>query len=78
MTKHAGKTHVKVLLEGNEGMLKLEIRDLGTGFDTDDETRRGLGLISMKERARIVGGTIQFRSALGEGTIVTLWVPIHA
>ena len=80
VSKHAGRTHVKVLLEGLDDRLRLEVRDLGTGFDTDAEMpRRGLGLISMKERARIAGGSIGIRSALGEGTTVTLRVPFsHA
>ena len=77
VSKHAGKTHVKVMLEGVDGLLRLEVRDLGAGFDPEDEApRRGLGLISMKERARIAGGSLTVTSALGEGTIVSLKVPI--
>jgi two-component system CheB/CheR fusion protein len=65
VSKHAGKTHVKVMLEGVDGMLRLEVRDLGAGFDPEDEApRRGLGLISMKERARIAGGSLTVTSAL--------------
>ncbi|MGI4830541.1 MAG: CheR family methyltransferase [Janthinobacterium lividum] len=77
VSKHAGKTHVKIMLEGIDGLLRLEIRDLGTGFDPEDEApRRGLGLISMKERARIAGGSLRITSALGEGTTVLLKVPV--
>lgn len=77
VSKHAGKTHVKLMLEGIDGLLRLEVRDLGTGFDLEDEApRRGLGLISMKERARIAGGSLTIASSLGEGTTVSLKVPI--
>jgi two-component system CheB/CheR fusion protein len=78
VSKHAGKTHVKIMLEGVGPWLQLEVRDLGTGFDTEgDMPRRGLGLVSMKERARIVGGSLVVKSALGEGTTVSLKVPLH-
>ena len=77
VSKHAGKTHVKLMLEGVDDLLRLEVRDLGAGFDPQDEApRRGLGLISMKERARIAGGTLSIASALGEGTTVSLKVPL--
>lgn len=79
VSKHAGKTHVKIMLERVDSVLRLEIRDLGVGFDADDEApRRGLGLISMKERARIAGGSLTITSSLGEGTSVSLKVPIES
>jgi two-component system CheB/CheR fusion protein len=78
VSKHAGKTHVKIMLEGVDDLLRLEVRDLGVGFDTSEEQiRRGLGLVSMKERARIAGGSLQLTSALGEGTTVALNVPLN-
>jgi two-component system CheB/CheR fusion protein len=78
VSKHAGKTHVKVMLEGNGPWLQLTVKDLGTGFDLDAEMpRRGLGLVSMKERARIVGGNLQVRSSLGVGTTIVLQVPLE-
>ena len=77
VVKHAGKTHVKVMLEGRENGLHLEILDLGQGFDLDTEYPRvGLGLISMKERARLAGGELTITSALGRGTTVCVDVPL--
>ncbi len=77
VAKHAGKTHVKVVLEGRDNSLHLDIRDFGTGFDQDaDLPRKGLGLISMKERARAAGGHLSVTSNLGEGTTVSVDVPI--
>ena len=68
---------MKLMLEGVDDLLRLEVRDLGAGFDPQDEApRRGLGLISMKERARIAGGTLSIASALGEGTTISLKVPL--
>ena len=77
VAKHAGKTHVKVTLEGVDGRLRLEIADLGEGFDPED-TRGGLGLIGMVERARLIGGTFGLQSALGRGTTVTVEAPFPA
>jgi two-component system, chemotaxis family, CheB/CheR fusion protein len=78
VAKHAGKTHVKVVLAGNDGRLELRVMDLGVGFDQDDEaSARGLGMISMQERARLAGGTICVDSELGKGTTVLVDIPLQ-
>jgi two-component system, chemotaxis family, CheB/CheR fusion protein len=77
ISKHAGRTHAKVTLEGSDSRLRLEVADFGEGFDIQ-ERRGGLGLISMEERARLVGGTFAVQSALGKGTTVTVEVPLPA
>ena len=77
VAKHAGKTHVKVILAGREAWLRLEVRDFGMGFDQEEAAVcGGLGLISMKERARIAGGTFELRSELGQGTSLAIEVPL--
>ena len=77
IAKHAGKTHVKVVLCGEEDRLQLKVMDFGIGFDQEAETgTHGLGMISMKERARLAGGTLKVSSQLGEGTTVTVDVPV--
>ncbi len=77
VAKHAGRTHAKITLEGTETSVRLEVADLGEGFDPQ-EGRGGLGLISMEERARLVHGTFVIASALGKGTIVSVDVPLPA
>jgi signal transduction histidine kinase len=53
----------------------LQVQDSGKGFDT--RTRRdGLGLISMEERARMMQGVLQIESEAGEGTRLTVHVPL--
>ena len=82
VAKHAGITHVKVILERNGDNLHLEVKDLGFGFDTeskiDSDAATGLGMITMKERARLAHGTLVVESALGEGTTVTADIPFEA
>ena len=49
------------------------------GFDPEADPRRQvLGMISMQERARLVGGTLTVQSALGKGTTVTATVPLKS
>ncbi|MBB6143083.1 two-component system CheB/CheR fusion protein [Silvibacterium bohemicum] len=79
VSKHAGGTHVKVELNQVDGTLRLQVRDFGIGFDQDSEfPSRGLGLISMEERARIAGGTFSIASALGDGTKIAVEIPLEA
>lgn len=76
VAKHAGKTHVKVVLCGEGDRLQLKVVDFGIGFDQEAESSHpGLGMISMQERARLAGGTLKVTSQLGEGTTVTVDVP---
>jgi two-component system CheB/CheR fusion protein len=75
IAKHAGHTHVKIVLAAKEGGLELQISDAGRGFDTHAR-RAGLGLISMQERARLIGGSFKIHSAPMEGTKLTVFVPM--
>jgi two-component system CheB/CheR fusion protein len=78
VSKHAGKTHVKVVLAGNDSTLQLRVMDFGLGFDQEmDGPARGLGMISMQERARLAGGALEVWSSLGQGTTVTATVPLN-
>jgi signal transduction histidine kinase len=74
VAKHAGKTHVKVTLKGTSTSIQLQVVDSGDGFDMEAR-RPGLGLISMEERARMIGATFHVQSELGEGTRITVDVP---
>jgi two-component system CheB/CheR fusion protein len=76
IAKHAGHTHVKVMLDTVGRDLRLTVRDSGEGFDPNEIQERGLGLISMQERARPVGGELTIESELGEGTTVKVVVPL--
>jgi PAS domain S-box-containing protein len=63
------------LRQMGDGLL-LAVSDSGVGFDLDSPGRkRSLGLASMRERIRLVNGTLDIESAPGHGTTVVAWVP---
>jgi signal transduction histidine kinase len=75
--RHAAATRVTVKLDGRGDTLRIEVADDGIGFDPGDPELRSrhLGLTSMEERARELGGTLTLSSAPGTGTKVRLEVP---
>ena len=77
--KHSGVRHFKVELCGTEGEIQLTVSDLGVGFDPQDAIhRRGLGLISMRERMQLVSGEISIKSQPGGGTTIHARVPFNS
>jgi signal transduction histidine kinase len=74
--KHSGGREIVVSLFLSNGEIKLSISDDGCGFDVIQPGQHsGLGLISMEERARIVGGRFSIDSHMGAGTRVEVVVP---
>ena len=78
VVKHSGASNVTVDLIYLEGEVSLSIADNGAGFDTaHEDSREGIGLISMKERLRVVDGRVRIDSTVGSGTKVVVMVPIE-
>lgn len=74
--RHGDADHVRLLLAAGENQIRLQVRDDGSGFDKDDTAESdGMGVRIMTHRARIVGGTLDVSSTIGEGTIVTCTLP---
>jgi len=74
--KHSGTKDIRVMLEGSNGEILLTIEDDGSGFDPESlNGKGGLGLVSMRERARLVNGVLSIESAEGKGTRIVLTVP---
>lgn len=75
--RHSGAGRLTVRLVSGGGRLALSVTDEGRGFDSGAPAVRSrrLGLTSMEERARALGGTLEIASELGEGTTVRLEVP---
>jgi PAS domain S-box-containing protein len=75
---HAGARAASVILRQLDGGLLLAVRDDGVGFDpASPGTRRRLGLAGMRERVRLVNGTLDIESAPGRGTTIVAWAPVE-
>ena len=77
--KHAAAKSVSVLVHRDQATVRLVIEDDGQGFDvTDALSERQLGLVGMRERANLVGGSMTVESSPGRGTTIGVNVPLRA
>ncbi len=74
VARHSGATQAWVRLRFLEDRLRLEVEDHGKGFNRDQGSP-GIGLVAMRERAELLGGTIDFSQPTAGGTLVRLAVP---
>ena len=81
VAKHADATHVHIELEQARGKWIMTVSDDGVGIDNpriaDSRQRRGLGMVTMRERTQAIGGTFTVRRAPGGGTQIAIEVPSH-
>jgi signal transduction histidine kinase len=76
--RHARARAARVVLRSEADGLTLALRDDGVGFDPAlPRADASIGLASMRERVRLVAGTLDIESAPGEGTTVTAWIPLE-
>jgi PAS domain S-box-containing protein len=75
-TKHSGAGRIDVFLRGAGDRVELTVRDFGAGFDLAAIGGRGLGLTSMQERLKGVGGRMTILSKPGEGSTIHAEVPL--
>jgi PAS domain S-box-containing protein len=76
VVKHSGATRAQVELRGLGTVLELVVADEGRGFVPDASGLSGLGLLSMRERVKLLDGEISIRSAPGRGTHLGVRVPL--
>jgi signal transduction histidine kinase len=78
VAKHAGAMNVFLGLTYHEDHVLLRIEDDGRGFTPQDRhsVQRGLGLVSMGERVRLLEGTLTVTSELGRGTRLSASIPL--
>ena len=80
VAKHAGTDRARVTAERTCHHVRIVVEDEGAGFDPstlEEAADVGLGLLSVRERLEVVGGRLAVRSVPGEGTRVTLEVPLR-
>lgn len=75
--KHADATAVRVLLERLDNGLRVTVIDNGRGFDPTSIEGGGFGMESMRQRAALVGGTIDVDARAQDGTRLALTVPVQ-
>jgi signal transduction histidine kinase len=81
IAKHSSARNAFITLEYTENQLIMRIRDDGKGFDVSkltsvDERGRGSGVFGMKERVKLMGGSCFIQSQVGQGTVVTVRIPL--
>jgi signal transduction histidine kinase len=76
VARHSGAKHAWVRLRIAAGLLELDVEDHGGGMNAAIP-RRGLGIVTMRERAALVGGTIEFARPREGGTLVRVRVPVE-
>jgi PAS domain S-box-containing protein len=78
--KHAKATCVDMILERRQNNIVLIVEDNGSGFDPGQTVNggmdRGLGLVGMRERASLAGGTLDVESGPGRGTTIFVRIPL--
>ena len=74
---HSGARDVWVSVRGTAAEVRLQVVDRGVGFDTQHSVPRGVGLVAIRERLKLVNGDSVLVSRPGEGTRVEAWVPLR-
>ncbi len=77
VARHAQATQVEVILEENAEFLTLQVQDNGRGITENEiHSPKSIGLLGMQERARLQAGEVQFHGSPGQGTTVTVRLPL--
>jgi len=84
VARHARARSADVVIRSAKGSVQVTVRDDGAGFDVNSELQaagsrrgRGLGLMGMQERASLLGGTLVISSRPGDGTRITVELPVN-
>jgi two-component system NarL family sensor kinase len=77
VTRHARASHATIHLRRTNGVVSLRIEDDGAGFNPSGVPSGRFGLMGMRERARLLGGTFTVQSSPGGGTVVEVAVPLR-
>jgi signal transduction histidine kinase len=77
VVKHAGAARVSIVLMHRDRSVAVVVEDDGSGFDPAAAREEGLGLVGMRERVGLVGGSLKIESAAGTGTTLVAEVPLR-
>jgi PAS domain S-box-containing protein len=81
IAKHAQATQLSLIVKRHEESVTFQVEDNGKGFGigqvlSSETSKGGIGLASMDERARMLGGSLEIRSQEGQGTLISFTIPI--
>lgn len=80
--RHANASHAEVCIQCIDGFIRMEIKDNGQGFESEEKmnptTHNRLGLLGMRERVEMVGGTFGVQSSPGKPTTVRVVIPFDS
>ena len=77
IARHANAGRVRAVLHKDDSSLYFSINDNGVGFDLDTiKNKKTLGLLGIKERTLLLGGTYEFKSRPGQGSVTTISIPL--
>jgi signal transduction histidine kinase len=75
--KHSGASTAQVVMQLVNGTIHLSVCDQGAGFNPRElANNEGLGVRSMEERVRLLGGRFEVQSKAGMGTKIDVWLPV--
>jgi two-component system CheB/CheR fusion protein len=76
VARHSKATNVSVVVTRPEEFVSVAIEDNGVGFDPVSSPKGRIGLLGMKERVELIGGTLEIESSPGAGTTIAVRIPI--
>jgi NarL family two-component system sensor histidine kinase YdfH len=79
IARHARASNASVSITFHDGSVLIQVQDNGTGFDLSAVAEQAghYGLLGLRERARLAGGTLEVKSAPGVGTTLLLCLPMN-
>ena len=75
--KHANAKNITTMIEVTDNQLTMSITDNGKGISNTQKQEKGYGLLGIKERTYILGGTFSIQSEEGKGTSLIIHIPLH-
>lgn len=79
IARHANAAEVRTVLKRDDNRLYFSINDNGVGFDPETiKNKKTLGLLGIKERTLLFGGTYEFKSKPGEGSVTIISIPLQS
>jgi signal transduction histidine kinase len=76
IVKHAGATQASIVVREEADFIILQGEDNGKGFDTGQDKTNGQGLKSIRDRVKLLNGTMEMESRAGVGSLISIYLPL--